>query len=343
MPIQTTILCPRCKTEISLDDALTHQIEERFKKIYGTQLEKDKAEFIKQAEAKATQRIKDQLEQEMKNTADALTEAKERNKQLLIQLTETNKLIRDLKRKDEERSFEMEKKLAESEGKIRVATQKKAEEEQHLKLLEKDKQLSDIKKQLEEAQRKAQQGSQQNQGEVLELELEQILTREFLNDKISPVNKGVRGADLIQEVWDRTGIHCGTILWESKNAKWNENWIEKLKDDQRQIKAELAILLSENVPPSIKGAAYRDGVWVLQRTFAIGIGMALRANLIQASYIKRSFHGKDEKKEVLWNYLTSTSFTQRMEVIIDTFIRMQENLDQERRAYPPDNRAGECL
>ncbi|MEK7166631.1 MAG: DUF2130 domain-containing protein [Patescibacteria group bacterium] len=329
-----TITCPHCKQLVSLDEAFTHQIEEKYRKNYASQLERDKAELTKIAEAKATQQVKEKMELEMKNTRDELTEAKERNKQLLEQLTELNKILRDLKRKDEERSLEMQKKLVESEEKIRLDAQKKADEEHRLKFLEKDKQLQNALREADELKRKLSQGSQQNQGEVLELELENLLKQEFPNDKITPVGKGIRGADLVQEVWDRNGVRCGVILWETKNAKWNEEWIDKLKNDQRQLKAELAVIISEQLPEAVKGAAYRGGVWLAHRSFAIGIGMALRANLIQSSFIRRSMQRKNnDEKDNLWNYFMSNDFKQRMEVLFETYDRMKMDLEKEKRAY----------
>lgn len=328
-----TIVCPHCQQTVSLDEALTHELTDKFRKDFDTRLENEKEKWHKEALAKVESMVKERFELDIRTTKEELAEAKKRNQELLLQLTEMNRLIRELKRKDEERTLEMEKQKLEWEERIRSETKKKTEEEIHLKLLEKDKQLQNALKEAEELRRKLQQGSQQNQGEVLELELEQILSREFPHDKITPIGKGVRGADLIQEVWDRTGVRCGVILWETKNAKWNANWIDKLKDDQRELKAELAVLISEIVPPDIKGAAYRDSVWVAERQFAIGIGMALRANLIQSSYIKRTMQGKNEKKEILWNYLTGVEFHQRMQAIFEAFSSMKMELEKEKQAY----------
>lgn len=328
---KATIICPHCKQEVSLDDALIHGIKNSLEQEYKNKREQDRSEIIKTAQEKAEKNVSEKFELTIKTTLDDLKEEKLRNQKLLEQLTEMNKLIRDLKRKDEERDFEVQKKLAQSEEKIRHDAQKIAEEQQRLKILEKDKQLQNAVKEADELRRKLQQGSQQNQGEVLELELEKILKNEFPNDKISPVAKGIRGADLVQEVWDRNGVRCGTILWETKNAKWNEEWINKLKSDQRQINAELAIIISEQLPQGIKGAAYRNGVWIAHRAFCVGIAMALRLNLVQTAFIRRSTQGKNEKKEILWNYLSSVEFTQRIESIFETFDRMRLQLEKEKR------------
>ncbi len=326
-----TVICPHCQNQIPLDDVLTHQIEEKIKLTYDAKHQKEILEVTKKIQAELDLKVKEKTDLNLKNYQEELVESKVQNKRLLNELSETNKLIRDLKRKDEERQFEMDKKLMAAEDKIRIDATKKATEEQHLKLLEKDKQLLNALKETEELKRKLQQGSQQNQGEVLELELEKMLNREFPNDKISAVEKGIRGADLIQEVWDRTGIKCGVILWETKNAKWSDGWIDKLKEDQRQIKAETAVIICENLPTDIKSAAFRNCVWIADRKFIIGIAMTLRANLIQASFIKRSFQGKNEKKEILWNYLTSSDFAHRMEAVFESFKLMQEDLEREKR------------
>ncbi|KKR34356.1 MAG: hypothetical protein UT63_C0002G0001, partial [Candidatus Gottesmanbacteria bacterium GW2011_GWC2_39_8] len=232
-----------------------------------------------------------------------------------------------------ERDLNMEKKLAEEEEKIRQDAMKKADEREQLKMLEIEKKLQDAMKVNDELKRKLEQGSQQSQGEVLELELEKILHNEFPNDNITPVAKGVRGADVVQEIWDRNGVRCGIILWETKNAKWNKEWIDKLKDDQRNVKADIAVLISENMPDQITVAGYVNGIWVAQRLFAVGIAMALRANVIQAYHIKRSVTGKNEKMEAVFNYISGTEFKTRMDVIIETFSGMQEEIEKEKRWF----------
>lgn len=326
-----SITCPHCHQTIPLDQVLTHQIEDKFKKEYADRYAADVVKIEQQAREKAEALIKQKLDLELKNSQTELIEAKKRNEQLITQLTDLNRLIRELRRKDEERILEMEKRLVAEEEKIRADALKKATEEQHLKILEKEKQLQNALKETEELRRKLQQGSQQNQGEVLELELEKLLKQEFPNDKVTPVGKGVRGADIIQEVWDRTGVRCGTILWETKNAKWNEEWVGKLKNDQHQLKAETAVIVSENLPPFIKSAAYYKGVWVVYRVFAVGIAMSLRAGLIQMHLLKRSLQGKAEKKEILWNYLTSIEFKHRMDAIFETFNLMRQDLEREKQ------------
>jgi hypothetical protein len=228
----------------------------------------------------------------------------------------------------------MEKKLAVEEEKIRSDAQKKAEEEQHLKLIEKDKQLESALKEVEDMRRKLQQGSQQMQGEAFELEFEETLRHQYPNDTIEEVAKGTRGGDVIQEVIDGNGNSVGKILWELKNTKtWSEGWIDKLKADKRAINAEEAILISEVLPNNIKQGGYRNGVWVIQRDIFITIADTMRAKLIQMYYLKNASRGKDEKMEILYQYLTGIEFKNRIEAIIEAFTNMQAEIEKEKRYF----------
>jgi len=242
--------------------------------------------------------------------------------------------MHDLKREKEDLKVDMLKQLASEEEKIRNEAQKKAEEEQHGKIAEKDKQLTDALKELEDMRRKLQQGSQQTQGEAFELEFENLLHLTFPNDKISPVGKGVRGADIVQEVWDSKGNYNGKILWELKNTKtWQEGWIEKLKADKRTINAQEAVIISEILPVAMTVAGYHNGIWVTNRTFVITLASTLRAKLIEVFYAKQSVQAKDGKMELMYTYLSGTEFKHRIEAIVEAFTNMQNEIEKEKRYF----------
>lgn len=185
----------------------------------------------------------------------------------------------------------------------------------------------------EELKKKLEQGSQQTQGEVLELEIEEVLRKEFPNDEIKEVAKGVRGADIVQVVKDKMGKTCGLILWESKNAKWSDTWLSKLKEDQRAAKADIAVLVSENLPEGIKNFSYKAGVWVSSRQTFAALASALRISLHQVFTTKQSAVGKNEKMEVLYEYLSGVEFRHRVEGIVEAFSEMQEDIEREKRWF----------
>jgi len=331
--MNNTIKCKYCGREIEISEALQHKIEEQALAVERARHKKELSDVRKQAEQAALTRLQKEFEIRFKNLQKEKEEERERNRKLLKQLEELNEELRILRRKDEERELEMKRKLVEEEEKIRQEATKKAQEEQELKLKERDLKIRQLMKALEEAKRKAAQGSQQIQGEALELELEEILKKEFPTDEIIEIKKGQRGADVLQKVIDRKGRSCGTILWESKNAQWNEAWLAKLREDQRQAKAQLSVLVVANPPESVKTFTYRNGVWIVRRKFVVGLALALRFNLVSLYYEKLASVGKNEKMEILYQYLTGVEFKHRIEAIVESFTNLQADIEREKRYF----------
>ncbi|RJR30218.1 DUF2130 domain-containing protein [Candidatus Microgenomates bacterium] len=341
----TTIDCPHCHQQISLDEVLTHQIQSKFKADFEAELkkqklrfeerlQKEKQEMWKVAQEKAIEKIKSQSDLELKSLKDDLED--ERKKRLLAEQTELELRKQKNKLDEEKRTFELEKQrqLDESRNKMREEITKILSEEHQHKDAENKKVIDDLKKALEEAQRKAQQGSQQLQGEVLELELEEILKSEFPLDEIMPVGKGITGADVIQKVYSRNGKLCGSITWESKRTKaWSDGWIQKLKDDQRAAKSDIAVLISIILPQNISVFGYKDGIYVAGFETVIPLASMLRKTLIQLAETKQSQVGKNEKMVILYSYLTGPEFKGRVEAILETFTTMRLQLEREKRAY----------
>jgi hypothetical protein len=229
--------------------------------------------------------------------------------------------------------LDKQRQLDEEREKIVNEAKKEAEESMSLNLAQERKKNEDAQKQILELQRKLRQGSQQAQGEVMELELEGLLKREFPLDKITEVKKGQRGADVVQEVIDKKGRNCGVILWESKNAKWSPAWIATLKENQRQAKAQLAVLVATDTPPGLETFAYRDGVWIATRKMVLPLALALRFDMVRVTFEKMVNVNKSEKAEVLYQYITSIEFKHRIEAIVETYSDMQSDIEREKRWF----------
>lgn len=364
------VQCPKCGESISIDNVLTHQIEDKIRKRFEEAQKIKEQEFIEKSEKlkkhafeiAETQKninsvIAEKVADEVKNEKikifkDARSEAEKEQSALTALLEERlknkdEKLARAIQneielRKDKiqleeaKQAFELEKIRQLEEAKtayIEEAAQKAAEEQQYI-VAQLKKQLTDAIKAKDELARKLEQGSQKTQGEVLELELEELLKAEFPHDEIIPVPTGVTGADVIQKVKDRSGRLCGQIVWETKKTKsWNENWIQKLKNDQRAIKADLAVIVSVILPDDVKGFVFRDGVWICDIKLALALAIALRMNLESITREKSMSIGKNEKMEVLYSYLTGVEFKQRVEAIVEAFTNMENGLKKERMAY----------
>jgi len=328
------IICPNCKKTIPLTEALSQQIQEKYQKFYKIRLEEEKNKLSQSLRIELEKKIKDQWDLQIKDKTNEAEELKKQNKSLQDQFLDLNKLIRQLKTENEQKGLEMEKKLAVEQEKIRQEERKHQDEENRMKFLEYEKKLADVSKVNEDLKRKLEQGSQQTQGEVVELELENKLKAEFPWDEIKPVAKGVRGADIVQIVKNKSGQICGTIVWESKRTKaWSEPWLNKLKEDQRQIKAELAVIITNILPEEIKNIGFKDGIWITNYQSVIGLAIALRTNLLGLASMKLANVGKKEKMEILYNYLLGIEFRQRIEAISEAFSSMQVDIEKEKRWF----------
>ena len=256
------------------------------------------------------------------------------------QLKEAQKIELDLRKQkrdlEEQRyalGLEVTRRIDVERASIRETAIREFEEARQLKDAERDLRFQEVIKANDDLRRKLQQGSQQSQGEVLETTLEDLLRATFPLDLIEPVAKGVRGADVLQRVYTRSGYCCGTVVWESKNTKnWSDGWVEKLKDDQRDAGADIAVLVSTALPKDVTGFAFRQGIWLSEARLVSGLATALRNGLIEIALTKRAVAGKNEAVEVLFAYLTGAEFRQRVEAVVRTFSDMQGDLAEERRA-----------
>ncbi len=321
------IICPHCNKEVELSQALFHEVEEKISKELKSSQKEIVEKAVKEAEEKAAKKFTEEAEFKLKNSQNENDELKKRNRQLQEQLLEMNKLLRELKEQNEAVRLESEKRLNEQIEKLGQQMQEKAK----LEKLELEKKLTDTQKALEDAQRKSKQGSQQLQGEVLELDLESQLALLFPEDEILPVPKGIHGADLIQKVRNRTGKVAGIIIWEAKRAKWSEGWLQKLKEDMIAAKANEAILVVEELPDKIGRSGFLNGVWVTSYKDAITLVNSVRVLLKKIAQTKASEENKDEKLEELYQFITSDNFKHRVASHIETVISMKTGLDSDKR------------
>ena len=185
---------------------------------------------------------------------------------------------------------------------------------------------------LKRAQAKGEQGSQQLQGEVLELDLEKALAVACPDDQIIPVGKGAKGGDIIQKVRGKAGRVAGIILWETKRAKWSPAWINKLREDARKEEASMAVLVCTNLPADIDNFKLERGVIICQHHYALPLAGVLRRSILQIAVAKQTAESKDENLEMVYQYLQSEAFRHRFEAFAEGVVQMQEDLESEKRS-----------
>lgn len=360
-----SIVCPNCSFEIEVSDALSAQLREQLRKEFDAEARRKEIALAKQEEVlregqKALEESRRTLENEVSERVsqererllqEAKAQAKEsvtldlqelqaqlaNTKQQLSQAQQAELQLRMDRRKLEEEKQALEltvnRKLDEERTKIRDEAKRQADEEHRLQEADKDKLVGDLRRQIDELKRKSEQGVPQTQGEVMELQLEEVLREHYPTDTIEPVPVGAHGGDVLQHVFDSGGQRCGTILWESKRTKaWSDNWLPKLRDDQRAARAHLAVLTTMVLPKGITTFGHIDGVWITNRGCLVGLAAALRAGLLEIARTRRTLEGKQTKVEVLYNYFSSAEFRQRIEGIVEAFITMRDDLDSEKRS-----------
>lgn len=332
MNTKNTIKCKNCGEEIEISDALRHQVEEAIRLEEGKKFKQRLEEVASQARKKAEKEAQEKLSKELKDKEDQIGELKVRAKEAEDAELKIRKEKRELKVAKEKFELEKERQLDEEREKIRIAAVDEIQEKDKFKFAEYEKKIADMNKALKEAERKGKQGSQQLQGEVLELDFENLLEHTFPDDEIVPVGKGKKGGDIIQKVKGKSSRVAGVILWETKRAKWTPKWLGKLREDARSESATFAVLLSTNLPPDITDFKLTGGVIVCSYKSAIPLASVLRRSVLHLAVAKQTAANKDENLELLYDYLQSESFRHRFESFAEGVSEMQNDLDYEKRA-----------
>ncbi len=352
------VVCPNCKSVFSIEEVISDkvrsefesqmrsQVDEQIKRFKEQEFERIKLEHQLEIE-KLKKQFEMQRQNELKQMQDLITnltdtvsklqkELEEKNRELAnaqkVEL-EFRKKENELLQKEQNLELEVQRRLSQERQQLQEMLKQNFQLEYELKLREREQTISTLQKKVEELNLKLQVGSQQLQGEVQELALEEQLRSKFPFDRIEPVPKGVRGADIIQEVRNKFGEVCGVILWESKRTNnWSNEWIPKLKEDQRALGAELAVIVSRALPKEIASVGLLDGVWVCNTESYIGLAMALREHLIQVQMVRNQMKGRESKMEQIYNYICSEQFLHKVQAIVEAFVTMKNDLDKERSA-----------
>jgi hypothetical protein len=369
--VEPVVMCPSCKKEIRLTESLAAPLVEATRRQYEQKLvDKDSEIFRREAEirkqekavADAQKAIEEEIAQGIRKEREKIAADEAKKARLLVsdelrgKTREVNDLQEILKTKDDklaeaqkaqaglvrkqrelddakrEIDLTVETRVSQSLVAVRDNAKREAEEELKLKLTEKEETIAGMQRQIEVLKRKAEQGSQQLQGEAQEVELESVLAAKFPADLVEPVPKGEFGGDIVHRVLNHAGQSCGTLLWESKRTKnWSDGWLTKLRQDQRAAKADFALLVSRALPKGVDMFDHIDGIWVLDPKCVIPLAIALRQSLIEVAAVRQAGDGQYTKMGMVYEYLTGPRFRNRIEAIVEKFTDMQEDLDKERK------------
>ena len=311
----------------SLDDQVLLKVKD--------QLIKERTRIIDEETKKAKRAVATDLAQKEKELTELQTVIEINQEKLAeAQSAQANTIKKERELDDARREIELtvEKGIRDKLIETRERAKREAEESLKLNIAEKDQTISSMQSKIEDLMKKADQGSQQLQGEVQELDLEENLRREFSLDVIEPVPKGEFGGDVVQRVVSVSGQLCGMILWESKRTKnWSDGWLPKLREDQRAAKADIAVIVSQSLPKGLDTFQTIDGVCVTHPRLVLPVASLLRQSLIEVAQSRQAIQGQQAKTEMVYDYLTSPRFRQRIEAIVEAFSTMQTDLEREKK------------
>lgn len=369
MKNKNLVKCPKCDTDIDVQDIISHQLEDEINQKYQAKVVSNEKKYDKQLEdlqkkeqifesAKKNQNkvFQDKLEAQVKAARKDI-EAKVKSKldgeqadqfkSMQKELNEQSEKLKDFnKSKAEIEKLKREKgelgEKAEAEAQIRLnktleiertKIAKTESDKNELRFKELQKQLEDQKDLTAQMKKKQEQGSMQLQGEVQELAIEEWLETKFPLDTIEEIKKGVRGADCLQIVNTREIQNCGTIYYESKRTQnFSPTWIEKFKNDIREKGANIGVLVTEVMPPDMDRMGMKDGVWICDFNEFKGLCAVLRESIIQISNAISTQENKGDKMVMLYDFLTSNEFKLQIEGIVEGFTQMQADLEKEKRS-----------
>lgn len=333
----TRVTCPHCEREFGLAEGFAMRSLEALARASEEALEGERqaveTELERRLAHEATER-----EQRAQGELTALRQSlADKAGQVAALQRQELELRRERARLEDARQaleLEAQRRLDEQRREIEERVRAGEGERARLREAELQKTIDDMRARLEEAQRKGAQGSQQLQGEVLELLLEEQLAQAFPLDTIAEVRKGVRGGDALHTVMSRAGQAAGAILWEAKRAqKWGPGWAAKLREDMRAAGAEAGVVVTTSFPaewPPGQPFGLHEHVWVTSPSAAVPLATALREGLLEAHRARVAGANKGEKMEAVYDYLVSPQFALKLRAVYEAFTRMRAELDSER-------------
>ena len=327
-----TFKCPHCKKTVEISEAFAHEIEEKILADTEVKHKEELEKIKKETELSIKKSLEEKQSLEFEDLRRQLAEQVKKNDEFAQRELELREERRRIEQEKKDFELKMQRAIDAKEKELEEKIVKDEQEKSRMREKEKDMQIDNLKRMLDDAQRKASQASQQIQGEVLELDLEEKLKEQFPTDLIEPVGKGRTGGDIVQRVRNSAGKTAGSILWETKRAEWRPVWISKLREDTRSVGATAAILVSEELPKGTSGFGFIDGILVTSYAYMLSLATLVRRGIMQTAAAKSAAESKDSTLELIYQYLQSDPFRHRIEGYVDGIREMRSDLETEKRS-----------
>ena len=351
---QLLVTCPGCGREFQLTDALKEQIEglvrRRMEEEYRRkeeQLRKEREEMdeilrkkLEERLASEREKLSSQIKEEFKREMMEKEADIERYRKMWEDGVQKELELRNRERELEEKirtnELEVARRLDEERKRMEESIAKSIEERYALQMKELQEQNKRLTEEIDNLNKKARPLPSELEGEAQEKLLEETLQQCFPDDYIEPVPRGTRGADVIQHVRKPGGKECGIIVWESKRAKqWNEDWVEKLKENLREINGDIAVLVTQAFPAEdgvYSSFTHYRGIYLTELRYAPSVAALLRNYIFRQDSLRFAEMGRIEKESMLYNFITGNEFRHQVESIASAIEAAQKSLEEEQRS-----------
>jgi hypothetical protein len=326
------VACPKCNHGFALSEGISRQAIERYADEFARGLADQRRKLEAELGAEAKRRAEREFDTRLKAMQESAAAQDAALAKFRAEELSLRRQMRALEEAKKNQDLDYQRKLDEERKRIEAQARSASGEEIARREAQHKAQIESVQREVVDLKRKLEQGSQ---GEGLEITLEALLRHAFPMDEIVPVPKGMNGADLLQRVRSPSGQVCGAIIWEAKQTKaWQPLWLQKLKDDQQAAGAELAVIVTAAMPKEAREPFVREAdVWITRFDAARPLAQALRATLLELHKLRQANHGRSEKMELVYNYICSPQFAQRLKTVSDGFEAMRQELETEKAAF----------
>jgi hypothetical protein len=187
-----------------------------------------------------------------------------------------------------------------------------------------------LQAQLDQLSRKLEKQSAEQLGAEAEVDLLSELRTAFPGDRIEPIRRGAKGADIIHDVMEESK-RLGRIVWESKNVStWSNRFVSQAKQYQTQYETPHIVIVSRAFPQKKKGLCIIKRIPIVEPRMAISLASIVREGIRAIGLMRASQVGRNQKAQELWDYISSERFKTRFMDIADSVESLREQQQKER-------------
>ncbi len=322
--------CPVCGQPLprGLD---SQEIQRRVEKITVRARAKERRELEQEFEERLNKRLEADRkrltqEAELKIRRD-LFEARKRADRADREKTKEIARIRSESEKREERAARMAAQVATRQNQAEI---QKLQADRSRDRARHEADRARLQTQLDLLSRKLEKQTAEQLGTEGEVDLLTQLRTAFPGDRIDPIRRGAKGADIIHDVMEESK-RLGRIVWESKNvSNWSNRFISQAKQYQTQYETPHIVIVTRAFPQKRKGLCILKKIPLVEPRMAVSLASILREGIRAIGLMRATQVGRNQKAQEMWEYISSEKFKTRFVEIAESVESLRDQQQKER-------------